>query len=261
MMLSNYHTHTTFCDGKNSPEEIVKEAIKQGLSEIGFTGHSYTFFDESYCMSLENTKKYKENINELKEKYKDYIKIFLGVEQDYFSEESTDDYDYVIGSVHYIYKDGKYLEIDRSSDYFVSLVKEYYNGSYYSLCEDYYQLVSNIYNKTRCDIVGHFDLVTKYNEGERLFSESDLYYKNMVKKAVDILSQEKVLFEINTGAMARGLKSTPYPSPYIRKLLKEKKCLFVASSDCHRKEFLTFGLKKYEENQVFSLIPKKSVEP
>ncbi len=258
-MLSNYHTHTLFCDGKNSPEEIVEEAIKQGLSEIGFTGHSYTFFDESYCMSLENTKKYKENINELKEKYKDYIKIFLGVEQDYFSEENTDDYDYVIGSVHYVFKYGKYLELDRSSDYFESIVKEYYNGSYYCLCEDYYQLVSNIYKKTKCDIVGHFDLVSKYNEEERLFSESDLRYKDMVKKAVNILSGENVLFEINTGAMARGLKSTPYPSPYIRKILKEKNCRFVASSDCHRKEFLTFGLKTYEENQVFSLIDKISV--
>lgn len=56
---SNYHTHSTFCDGKDTPEEMVLEAIRLGCPEIGFSGHSYTDFDETYCMSIEGTKQYK----------------------------------------------------------------------------------------------------------------------------------------------------------------------------------------------------------
>lgn len=36
MIPSNYHTHTRFCDGKNTPEEIVREAIRLGCPELGF---------------------------------------------------------------------------------------------------------------------------------------------------------------------------------------------------------------------------------
>ena len=51
MSFSDLHLHTTFSDGKNSPEEMVEEAIRLGLSEIGFSDHAYTFFDERYCMA------------------------------------------------------------------------------------------------------------------------------------------------------------------------------------------------------------------
>lgn len=34
-MLTNYHTHTAFCDGKNSAEEMVLSAIDY---ENGFAG-------------------------------------------------------------------------------------------------------------------------------------------------------------------------------------------------------------------------------
>ena len=74
-MLYNYHTHTTYCDGKNTAEEMVRQAIKSGLSQIGFSGHSYTSFDEEPCMSRQGTEEYKKEINALKQKYKDKIKI------------------------------------------------------------------------------------------------------------------------------------------------------------------------------------------
>ena len=69
MIACDYHVHTGYCDGKSTVEEIVLSAIQKGMTEIGFSGHSYTDFDESYCMSLENTRKYIEDVNLCKEKY------------------------------------------------------------------------------------------------------------------------------------------------------------------------------------------------
>ena len=101
-MLTNFHTHTNFSHGKENPEEIVIYAIENGFSSLGFTGHSYTDFDLSYCMT--DTAGYMAEINRLKEKYKGKIQIYLGLEEDIFSKERPDGFDYIIGSAHYVKK-------------------------------------------------------------------------------------------------------------------------------------------------------------
>lgn len=241
MTESNFHTHTAFCDGKDTPEALIKKAIESGCEKIGFSGHSYTAFDESYCMSKEGTKLYKKEIRALKEKYSGQIEILLGVEQDCFSDEDTSDYDYVIGSVHYVKKDGIFFPIDLDKDSFLKTVKEHYGGDFYALAEDYYAFLSKIYEKTKCDIIGHFDLVTKYNEGNNLFDTRNERYINAARKAVDALSGTGALIEINTGAIARGLKAKPYPEDFLTRYMNEKGFKFIKSSDCHDKEKLLFG--------------------
>ena len=39
MIKANYHTHTTFCDGKDTAEDIVKYAVSLGMTHLGFSGH------------------------------------------------------------------------------------------------------------------------------------------------------------------------------------------------------------------------------
>ena len=65
MIIGDIHTHTTYCDGKNTPEEMVRAAIDKGLGVIGFTGHSYTFFDTEYCMKRERLKNYRDEVRSL----------------------------------------------------------------------------------------------------------------------------------------------------------------------------------------------------
>ena len=68
MKLSTYHLHTTFCDGKNTPEEMVLEAIKLGCTEIGFSGHSHLPFEPTWTMKKEDVPVYVQTIKDLKEK-------------------------------------------------------------------------------------------------------------------------------------------------------------------------------------------------
>ena len=161
-MLYNYHTHTTYCDGANTAEEMVQKAIELGLSELGFSGHSYTDFEkDDYCMTPESTEVYKAEITALKEKYKGRIKILLGIECDYLSNVSLEGYDYVIGSVHCIGKNGEYFSVDSKKEELIEAVNRHYGGDFYAFAEDYYEMVADVYNKTKCDIIGHFDLLTK----------------------------------------------------------------------------------------------------
>lgn len=247
MILSNYHTHTTFCDGENTPEEIIERAIELGCAEIGFSGHSYTDFDTRYCMSIKNSIEYISKLKELKEKYRDRINVLIGVEQDYFSSADTSGYDYVIGSVHYICKNGEYLSLDESPEVFKSIVDNYYGGDYFALCEDYYALVADLYEKTECDIIGHFDLVTKFNEGNRFFDTSHPRYTTAALNALSALALTPALFEINTGAIVRGHRTSPYPEAFLLHRMAKAKKPFIISSDCHNKDFLLYRFDNIKE--------------
>ncbi len=242
---SNFHTHTLYCDGKNTAQELVQTGILQGCAEIGFSGHSYTPFDPLYCMSPEGTRLYQAEIRALKEKYKDKIRILLGVEQDYYSEESTEAYDYIIGSVHYVKKEGLYLPVDESREKQLAAVSLYYGGDFYAFIDDYYRNLADIVEKTGCHIVGHFDVITKFNEGNALFDTADRRYRKSVEKALDALLAAPVCFEINTGAVAKGYRRQAYPEDFIlRELLRHKKKL-ILSSDCHERDKLLFGMQDY----------------
>ena len=81
-MLANFHTHSTFCDGKNSIEEVVLSAIEKDFDVIGFSGHGYTDFDLTYCMK--DVDGYISEVSRIKEKYKNKIEVYLGVEEDAF---------------------------------------------------------------------------------------------------------------------------------------------------------------------------------
>ena len=133
--LTNYHTHTSYCDGKNTPEEIVLSAIEKGLSAIGFSGHGYTPFDLCYCMK--ETPSYIQEISKLKRKYGDKIEIYCGVEEDAFSPVQRENFDYIIGSSHYFNIDGQYYPIDSDYEGFKKCLEAFDNDAS-KLAEVYY---------------------------------------------------------------------------------------------------------------------------
>ena len=237
----NFHTHTCFSDGVDTPEVMVEEAIRRGMFALGFTDHSYTLFDLHPCPLQENLSLVRQEVLRLKELYRDQIRIFCGIEQDTFSEMPTEPYDYLIGSVHYVLKDGVYYSVDRSKEVFVKNVQEGFGGSFYRFASAYYEEVARSVDKTNCQIIGHFGLMEKFNEGDSLFSTEDYRYRRVMIDALDELLKKDVVFEINTGAMSRGHRSIPYPPPYVLRRIAEKRGMIVLNADAHRKENLTYA--------------------
>lgn len=249
MKRSNYHTHSVYCDGSDTPRELVEKAIELGCPQIGFSGHSYTGIEDNdpFCMTLEGTAAYKKEIRTLQKEYEGKIEILLGVERDYFWKDDTDDYDYVIGSVHYVYKDGVYLPVDESEEIQKSIVREHYDGDFYAFAEDYYRLVGEIAERTHCDIVGHFDLIAKYNEKNDLFDPKHPRYVAAADRALEQLMNRGLYFEINYGAVQKGYRTEPYPERRFLEKLREKGEKTLRSSDCHTKENLLFGIEGENE--------------
>lgn len=245
MTTTDFHIHTSFCDGKNSPEEIVLSALEKGFTAIGFSGHSYTETDADFAMNRETAAEYRRVINGLKAKYSGKIKIFCGIEQDYFSKAPTEPYDYVIGSVHSVYKNGKYISVDNTAEIIKNAVNTEYGGDFDALAEDYFALAGNVAEKTGADIIGHFDLVSKFSE-QNGYGQSQRFLA-AAEKAVEKLVKYGKPFEINTGAMARGVRSVPYPSKEILLMIKKHGGKVILSSDCHDKNYLGFAFNKAEK--------------
>lgn len=243
---SDFHTHTTFCDGKNTVREMVLQAVEYGMSAIGFSGHSYTFFDESYCMTKEGTKEYMEEVKRLRAEFSDRICVLCGVEQDLYSDADSSSFDYVIGSTHYFKFGDDYYPVDHSAAILRECADRYFGGDMVELAVKYFIEEAEVFERTHCDIIGHFDLISKFNEKENLFDENDSRYVASWQNAADILLKADRPFEINTGAISRGYRSTPYPSEPIYKYIKERGGHFILSGDTHKKEYLCCDFDKYE---------------
>lgn len=236
MMTQDLHTHTVYSDGNNTPEEMVLSAIEKGLDVIGISDHSYTSFDDSYCLKKETVEEYIKEIQSLKTKYSDKIKILCGIEQDLYSGMPEYDFDYVIGSVHYIQLGDEYIAVDNTSDELKEAVNKYFGGDIYPLIEEYYRLVATVAEKAGADIIGHFDLITKFQEKEPLFDEKDERYIKAWQAAADKLIEADIPFEINYGAISRGYRTTPYPSKDIQEYIAKKGGKLILSSDSHHKD-------------------------
>ena len=247
MIYSDFHMHTTFCDGHNTPEEMVLSGIEKGLKQIGICAHSYQFFDEGFCIKKDKVSDFISEVNAQKEKYKDKIRVYCGVEQEFFSDTDSLGFDYVIGSCDYIKKDGKYLDVDYTADIFRDNVLKFFDGDFYAYCEAYYETLADVVEKTGCDIIGHFDIVAKFNEGGVFFDEKHPRYVSAYRKAVDKLIKYGVPFEINTGAISRGYKTLPYPSGDIIDYIISKGGKFILSSDAHSAENICFQFDICEE--------------
>lgn len=243
--LQNLHIHTTYADGKDTPEEIVLRAIEKEFDSIGFSEHTYMkFSDYPYQMTIADMGKYKTEIHSLKEIYKNHIQIFCGLEYELFSEVPVNGFDYLIGSVHYLDLDGKKIGFDRGVDEVKKIINENFGGDGLKFAEKYFATLLLLPQKQAFDILGHFDIVTKTNELRCFVDTASKEYLNYGYEAIHNLKGKIPLFEVNTGAIARGYRTTPYPQ--IEFLKEFKNCGFgaIITSDCHNKEFIDCHYKE-----------------
>lgn len=330
MQNFDLHMHTTYCDGQDTAEAMVLSAIENGLTTAGISGHSFTPHDKTYCMSRAGMQQYIAEINGLKEKYAGSIDLLLGIEMDLWSDIDTDPFDYCIGSVHYIFsedgrsKHGEILaryegEADRSAlDAEMETLVKYEDwcdvddrpddlcrfalrgcGSISSeerrermldVAELYFDTVGGIVEATDCDVIGHFDLLTKFIEGwgfdpngavvkrnaygstedlpapffdteseryieawkraiDRIFDDCAERYKSGYRNRLETLgvleAGDKPVFEINTGAITRGYRTTPYPSADQIDYIKSKGGVLILSSDSHAAGTICYGFEEF----------------
>lgn len=133
-MLSNLHTHTTFCDGRDTAEAVVLSAIDKGFCSLGFSGHAPTV--PPCSCDIRDLAGYKAEILRLREKYKKDIEIYLGIEEDAVTPVNRSDFDYIIGSNHFYNIGGKFLSVDSTPENFKRCL-ELFDNNPLALAEKY----------------------------------------------------------------------------------------------------------------------------
>ncbi len=236
MLRANYHTHTTLCDGKNTPAEMAEAAYRLGFEQLGFSGH----MDPTYHMDFPA---YLAEIGRLRAEYAGRMDILAGVELDQrWPAGDVAGAEYIIGSTHFLTgAGGEDAAVDWSFDRSETLCREVYGGDWYRMCAAYFEEEARVYERTGCHIVGHFDLIARFNHEHPAFDETDPRYLTPALAAMEHLAGAGCLFEINCGALNRGRRREPYPAMPLLKALKGFGAGIVITSDAHQAALLNAG--------------------
>lgn len=244
MIITNYHSHSHYCDGKGSLEEQVQGAIAQGLRAFGFSTHCPVPFANQWSMKAERLADYLRETATLKEKYKGQIELYIGLEVDFLPHQlGPRDFpmlDYCVGSVHYVELNqfGQPWEIDGSSVEFLACLDTLYGGNIQVALEKYYGIIRQMVETDAPPIVGHLDKIKMHNEARPLFEESEEWYVALVEETLQTIKKAGCIVEINTrGNYKRGLEL--YPSPWIIARMNELHIPICINSDSHRPEEIT----------------------
>ena len=247
-MLQNLHTHTHFCDGKDSADEKASTALDMGFNSIGFSSHAPTVHKNDW--EMKDVAGYIAEVKSAKENFKGRLSVLLGIELDYYSASVMDYsvFDYRIGSVHMAFKSGVQIDFDHSATGTERYIKELFSGDSIAYAKSYYDMVATMPNVIEYDIVGHFDVLTKFSETyPSLIDIESKAYKNLALEALHAVREKQDVFEVNTGAISRGHRTTPYPAPFILDEMKKLDCKLVLTSDCHDKKYLTCNFDEAKE--------------
>ncbi len=248
---SNCHTHTNYCDGKNTAREMIESAIEKGFDALGFSGHIPMNFSNEWAMTQEKLDRYYKEVNSLKDEYADKIDILCGIELDADYELKKEyDFDYILSSVHQIHGKKKIYAIDLSAEELSECVNEEYGGNWNEMAEKYFGNLAELVVREKTDVVGHYDLITKFNKNHCLFDESNSEYQESALKWIDYIIDNKpdIVFEVNTGAMFRCGNETPYPASFILKRIGERGAKVTVSSDAHCTDALDFMFENAKQH-------------
>ena len=236
--LSNAHTHSTFCDGKNPPEEMIWAAERLGFVSLGFSGHASQGFDWEYSMTAETQKSYLETVRALGRTAK--LRVWAGLEQDTAAPEALKAEnrraaDYVIGSAHYVSLDfhGRTVAVDGDPTLLRQYVHEECGGDGLELARQYFDVHASGLLRDRPDVIGHFDLVRKYALSEGILDENSTEYRRLALDALEKAFPCGGVLEVNNGAIARGYRDDPYPTAELLTAWREMGGRVTITSDCH----------------------------
>lgn len=227
------HIHSTFSvDGISSQEEMCRQAEKLGLEEIGFAEH-LDFEPEDVGYGFFNYEAYTKSILDLRRKFAHSLTIRKGIEvdyQDFFEAEvrrtlEKCNFDYLIGSVHYI-------------DHIIINEEGLAGKSADRLYPRYFHHLRACIETDLFNILGHFDYVRRLAPNFANSFSKDLM--PMIKEALSLLIKREMALEISTKA-----RQLPLPTPEVLSLYKAMGGrLITIGSDCHEKSDLEGSLKK-----------------
>jgi histidinol-phosphatase (PHP family) len=242
---SNFHTHSCFSDGKETPEAFAIRAKEIGFQHLGFTEHAPVPFENKWSMGFDQMDEYVRVIDSLKVQYGDTTTILRGLEADFIPDVTYPfDFlrqrlalDYIIGSVHLVSKAGSgmwFIDGPDKGEYFEGL-DEVFGGNVEEAVTAYYQQQIEMIRKEKFEILGHCDKVKMHNKGE-LFRFDEPWIRALQKALLTEVRKAGLIVEVNTRGIYKGRCDEVYPSPEMIAACVKEDIPLMLNSDAHLPE-------------------------
>jgi histidinol-phosphatase (PHP family) len=233
--LSDYHLHTPLCRHATGwPVEYARAAAERGLSEIGFSDHNPMpeYFDD-WRMLIDELPRYFEAVEEARREFPG-LTIRLGLECDFIAGKegwieklaSMAEWDYLIGSVHYL-PEG--WEVDNPK-----YLARFREGNVEEIWTQYWQVYQECIRSGLFDFVAHPDLPKKF--GFKPGGDLRRFYEPVIAA----LAETGTPFEINTAGLRKECREL-YPSTEFLRLAREANVPLLINSDSHDPKELSAG--------------------
>ncbi len=234
-MKTNFHTHTYRCKHAwGTEEDFVEEAIKNGLSELGFSDHG-PFPDKDYGLRMEydELSDYIKTIDELKLKYADKIKLYKGLEIEYH-KKYNDYYKYLLteAGIDYLLLGQHNYTDSRGELKYITAAKA---------TSEYLEFAASIEEAAGTgffSFIAHPDLLCKNNFAW------DENMKKTFEIIIDTAEKYDIPLEVNANGLRRGMQYFPdgmryqYPDDRFWKMVRGRNVRVAVGSDCHAVEQL-----------------------
>lgn len=246
--ICSVHTHSTLCDGKSPLAEMARAAFEAGCVSFGASGHSHTEvpWDQGGVLPLDLTE-YRDELLRLREAYAGRMGVLLGIEQDSLSPQSVPEWaDYWIGSVHNLRRPEGFASVDYSPEKLEKDCRTMFRGDFLAMAEAYFGDVAAVAAR-KPSILGHIDLISKFNEDGGFFDEADPRYQAAALGAFHAADPRETLLEINTGAMSRGYRSVPYPALFLLREWRAMGGSIILTADAHSAGAIVHGYAQAAE--------------
>jgi histidinol-phosphatase (PHP family) len=249
-IMRDGHIHSPYCPHgtEDSLELYVQKAIALGLEEITFAEHMpfpVDFMDPEFlkecALHLDNIEKYIDEVEHVKLKYSDKIKVNTGFEVDFVEgyEEETKELLNQYGnrlqdgilSVHFIKLEQEYFSIDFSTKEFGKLAERL--GGVSKLYDKYYETllkaIKSDLGNHKPKRIGHPTLVRKFN------TEYPLEYSNtkLLEEIVQEIKNRDYEVDFNTAGIRKPSCREIYPSGVFAELVEKYNVKKVYGSDAH----------------------------
>ena len=247
MRLQDLHTHSLYDDGSATPEQMVRAAVDKNLSAIGLSVHSPIEGQSEWTAQPEALPDFRAEAFRLREKYRDRITVYCGIEYDLRSALDLSEFDYVIGSLHATQTSAGSFDADNTAEIAKKGIETCFAGDADAAAEAYFAQYTAVAEDPEIDIVGHFDLLTKYDEKIGLYDAGSARYLDAAYAAMEQLVKAGKLFELNSGAISRGYRTSPYPARNLLRRLRELDGRILLSSDAHSADGVGFFFREMLE--------------
>lgn len=229
---ADYHTHTPLCKhAEGGPGQYVDHAIARGVAEYGVSDHAPQVpepFDD-WRMSVDELPEYFDWIDRARDHAGDRLAVRAGLECDWLAGNGRwiedlagrYDWDFLIGSVHYLGGGGKLWDFDnpawlgRWAETDVELAWDSYWKEYAAMAR------SGLF-----DFLGHPDLIKKF--GFRPEGDLNRFYVPVI----EAVAESGVAIELNMAGLHKPCAEA-YPSDGFLALAAEANIPVTLSSDAH----------------------------